>query len=74
MTEEKTQSVKNQALPNNEYYGIQKAQDDLYQRSTKNLNFSNLMSLIESEDNTMLAYRNIKANKGSLNLKSRIFH
>lgn len=66
MTEEKTQSVKNQALRNNEYYVIQKAQDDLYQRLTKNLNFSNLMSLIESEDNTMLAYRNIKANKGSL--------
>ena len=48
-----------------EYYGMQPTFDDLYQRSGKNEEFSNLMELILSRDNILLAYRNIKANGGS---------
>lgn len=57
---------KNQSLRNSEYYGIQDKLDKLYQKSKSGENFKSLMSLIESNDNIMLAYRNIKSNKGSL--------
>ena len=53
-------------LRHNEYYGIQPVLDDLYQKSTKRSSFKNLMSTITSDGNILLAYRNIKANKGSL--------
>ena len=48
-----------------EYYGMQQTFDELYQKSKNGENFSNLMSLILSRDNILLAYRNIKANGGS---------
>lgn len=48
-----------------EYYGMQPTFDDIYQRSGKNEEFNNLMELILSRDNILLAYRNIKANGGS---------
>lgn len=64
MTEQKTE--KNQSLRNNEYYGIQRQFDQLYAKSQSGENFNSLMSLIESKENIMLAYRNIKSNKGSL--------
>lgn len=48
-----------------EYYGMQQIFDELYQKSKNGENFSNLMSLILSRDNILLAYRNIKANGGS---------
>lgn len=48
-----------------EYYGMQPVFDDLYQRSRKGEKFSNLMELILSRDNILLAYRDIKANGGS---------
>lgn len=63
MTEK--QREKNQSLRNNEYYGNQKDLDQLYLDSQKGKTFKNLMSLITSKDNIMLAYRNIKSNKGS---------
>lgn len=48
-----------------EYYGMQSAFDELYQRSKNGEVFDNLMDLILSRDNILLAYRNIKANGGS---------
>lgn len=48
-----------------EYYDLQDKFDDLYQRSSKGEKFDNLMEDILSRDNILLAYRNIKANKGS---------
>lgn len=39
--------------------------DELYQKSLKGDKFDNLMDIILSEENILLAYRNIKANKGS---------
>lgn len=48
-----------------EYYGMQDTFDELYQKSQNGEVFENLMDLILSRDNILLAYRNIKANKGS---------
>lgn len=48
-----------------EYYGLQKTFDDLYQDSCQKKCFSNLLNLILSEENILLAYRNLKMNKGS---------
>ena len=48
-----------------EYYGMQETFDELYQKSRNGEKFSNLMGLILSRDNILLAYRNIKANGGS---------
>lgn len=57
--------TKRQLLRNNEYYDIQDIQDKLYEQSCSNKKFNNLMQYISSETNILLAYRNIKANKGS---------
>lgn len=46
-------------------YGMQDTFDELYQKSQNGEVFENLMDLIVSRDNILLAYRNIKANKGS---------
>ncbi len=48
-----------------EYYGMQKTFDNLYADSKKGKIFTNLMELILSRENILLAYRNIKANSGS---------
>lgn len=56
---------KRQLLRNNEYYNIQDTFDNLYRQSCKNYRFTDLMSIITSEQNILLAYRNIKKNKGS---------
>ena len=60
-----TKKLKKKLLRNNEYYGIQEVFDDLYKLSSKGQIFNDLLSLIVSEQNIMLAYRNIKRNKGS---------
>ena len=39
--------------------------DNLYDKSCKNYKFNNLMQYISCEENILLAYRNIKKNKGS---------
>ena len=44
---------------------MQEAYDNLYQRSVENQNFKSLMKIIISDDNILLAYRNIKRNSGS---------
>lgn len=48
-----------------EYYGMQKVFDDLYARSEKGKVFTNLIEIILSRENILLAYRNIKTNVGS---------
>ncbi|MCE2535671.1 group II intron reverse transcriptase/maturase [Enterococcus faecalis] len=60
------QNKKNNKLRYSEYYGMQEAYDNLYQRSVENQNFKSLMKIIISDDNILLAYRNIKRNSGSL--------
>ena len=48
-----------------EYYGMQEIFDDLYARSKAGEKFTDLMGLILSRENILLAYRNIKTNAGS---------
>ena len=58
-------SVKRQVLRNNEYYGTQNTLDGLYAQSKRGKVFTDLMPLITAKENILLAYRNIKKNKGS---------
>nr|WP_179208040.1 group II intron reverse transcriptase/maturase [Clostridium diolis] len=62
---ERIQLEKRQLLRNNEYYAMQSAFDELYKQSCSNYKFRNLMQHIISDNNILLAYRNIKRNKGS---------
>ncbi len=57
--------LKRQSLRNNEYYDMQQTLDDLYKASQMNKRFKNLYELIINRENILLAYRNIKKNKGS---------
>jgi Retron-type reverse transcriptase len=57
---------KRQLLRNNEYYTIQNDFDNLYSQSSSNRRFTDLMQYITSKNNILLAYRNIKKNKGSI--------
>lgn len=44
---------------------MQKVFDKLYQQSRRGKRFTNLLDIIIAENNILLAYRNIKSNKGS---------
>ena len=48
-----------------EYYDMQETFDKLYEQSLNGEVFTNLMDIILSNENILLAYRNIKDNKGS---------
>lgn len=63
MTNPKVKSV--DAIRHMEYYGLQETFDDLYARSKAGEVFTNLTDVILSRENILLAYRNIKANRGS---------
>ncbi|MGL5820075.1 MAG: group II intron reverse transcriptase/maturase [Sarcina sp.] len=63
--EERLELEKRQMLRNNEYYIMQLTFDNLYEQSCKGLAFRDLMQYITSENNILLAFRNIKNNKGS---------
>ena len=52
-------------LRHSEYYGIQKVFDELYAKSRASEYFIDLMGLILSRENILLAYRNIKTSTGS---------
>lgn len=52
-------------LRHSEYYDLQNKFDNLYQRSLDGERFQNLIDDILSKENILLAYRNIKTNKGS---------
>lgn len=56
---------KKKVIRHNEYYDTQKVFDKLYLQSKNNQNFYKLYDLIISRENILLAYRNIKKNKGS---------
>ena len=53
------------SLRHTEYYGLQGQFDELYARSKNGEEFTDLMPLILSRENILLAYRNIKTNTGS---------
>lgn len=57
--------TKRSALRNAEYYDFQEVLDKLYADSEKGCQFKNLMELIYSPENILLAFRNIKKNSGS---------
>lgn len=57
--------TENKTIRNLDYYGLQKKYDELYEQSTNNKDFTKLFDLITSEENIVLAYRNIKTNTGS---------
>ncbi len=59
------QTKKKQKLRNAEYYSLQVTYDKLYAMSQEGKTFANLIELITSQENILLAYRNIKKNKGS---------
>ncbi|MGL5576145.1 MAG: group II intron reverse transcriptase/maturase [Sarcina sp.] len=63
--EERLELEKRQMLRNNEYYTMQHIFDSLYEESLKGNALTDLMQYITSENNILLAYRNIKKNKGS---------
>ena len=52
-------------LRNSNYYDLVDVQDELYAKSIKGENFYNLMQYINSRENILMAYRNIKKNGGS---------
>lgn len=59
----------NKTLRHSEYYDMTETFDQLYEASQNQQKFTDIMSVIMSDENIMLAYRNIKKNKGS-NTKS----
>lgn len=61
--QKKVLSVDN--LRHAEYYDMQETMDELYSKSKSGQTFDNLMDIILSKNNILLAYRNIKANDGS---------
>lgn len=56
---------KRKLLRNNEYYNTQAIFDMLYSKAKTGYKFNNLMQYIANDENILLAYRNIKKNKGS---------
>jgi group II intron reverse transcriptase/maturase len=62
---EKPKTLKKQKLRNNEYYEMQRVFDELHAKSAEGKPFNDLMKIIVDENNILLAYRNIKNNKGS---------
>lgn len=66
ISDDNAKALKDSKLRHNEYYDLQKEFDALYQRSKDNEIFDNLMDLITSPENILLAFRNIKKNGGSL--------
>ena len=61
----KKRKAKKAKIRHAEYYDLVATFDDLYAKSKENQMFGRLMPLILSEENILLAYRNIKRNKGS---------
>jgi len=65
MTDEKKKLLSEDNLRHSEYYGLQGTFDELYAKSKNGEEFTDLMPLILSRENILLAYRNIKTNTGS---------
>lgn len=56
---------KRKSLRHSEYYVHQEKMDELYKQSQEGKYFRKLIEIMTSENNILLAYRNIKRNKGS---------
>jgi len=65
LTMQRNNLLKRNGIRHAEYYNMTGIQDRLYADSSKGNIFTDLISLICSEANIMLAYRNLKSNKGS---------
>lgn len=65
LTLTRAKPTKRSALRNAEYYDFQDVLDKLYADSEKGCQFKNLTELICSPENILLAFRNIKKNRGS---------
>lgn len=61
----KTKQLCVEDLRHAEYYGMQEILDNLYAESKNGKIFTNLMEMVLSRENILLAYRNIKTNSGS---------
>ena len=48
-----------------DYYGMYKIYENLYMKSTNNINVKNIMPIIKSKENMLTAIRNIKSNSGA---------
>lgn len=59
------QDTKDNHLRHAEYYGMVEKFDELYEKSKSGNSFTKLMSTVISVENILLAFRNIKNNKGS---------
>ena len=57
--------LKKSSIRNAEYYNMIDIQDKLYQDSANGKVFTDLISIISSDANIKMAYRNLKSNKGS---------
>lgn len=66
MKRSRKEGLKDNSLRHSEYYGMQESQDELYAKSLNGGNFKQLMKVITSESNILLAFRNIKRNSGSI--------
>jgi len=60
-----TKRLKKQKLRNAEYYDFQPTLDNSYKQSKENKLFASLVEIVLQEENILLAYRNIRKNKGS---------
>ena len=60
-----THKQKRSKIRYTEYYDLQETFDKLYADSVKGKIFTNLMALIDSDENIRMAYRTIKRNHGS---------
>lgn len=68
--EENLTLEKRQLLRNNEYYAIQNTFNEIYFEARKNFKFNNIMDYITSDNNILLAYRNIKNNRDSKSVET----
>ena len=60
-----TKQPKRKKIRHSEYYDLQAVFDKMYADSKENKVFNNLIPLAASDENILLAYRNIKRNSGS---------
>ncbi|WML42227.1 group II intron reverse transcriptase/maturase [Neobacillus sp. OS1-2] len=63
---EEAKALKKGSLRFNEYYDIQNVYDNLYKESQRGKDFKELIEIITSRENILVAYRKIKSNRGSL--------
>lgn len=65
LTMQRKELLKKSAIRHAEYHGMVEVQDALYADSANKKIFTDLISIIGSDANIKMAYRNLKSNKGS---------